>query len=105
MIGFHLLKHCYFLEDTLGKKMELRFFRDIDLREVDFVVLEKNKPSLFVECKFSGKSKESKPLQFLKKKFPDIRSCIVYFKFEEAYTDKYGFEHLSAEKFLSELAC
>ncbi len=105
LIAFHLLKHCYFLEDSLGKKIELRFFRDIDLREVDFVVLENNKPVLFIECKYSSKANECKPLQYLKNKFPNVRSCVVYFKMKESFTDKHGIEHLSAEDFLSELAC
>ncbi len=85
--------------------MGLRFFRDIDLREADFVVTEKNKPQLFAECKFSDKPKESKALNYLKNKFPDIRSCIVYFKMKESFQDKNGIEHISAEKFLSELSC
>ncbi len=38
MVAGHLLKYCHFLEDTEGHKMELRFIRDIDLREIDFVV-------------------------------------------------------------------
>jgi hypothetical protein len=43
-IASHLLKFCHFREDTQGFKMELRFLRDTDKREVDFVVLEEGKP-------------------------------------------------------------
>lgn len=105
MIAFHLLKHCYFLEDTQGKKMELRYFRDIDLREVDFVVLHKNNPILFIECKVSKKPKENKHLQYLRKKFPEVRCCIVYFQLEESFTDRMNIQHISASDLLSELAC
>ncbi len=53
MVASHLLKYCHFLEDTEGYKMELRFIRDIDLREIDFVVLQDKKPLFAVECKTS----------------------------------------------------
>jgi predicted AAA+ superfamily ATPase len=51
LIASHLLKHCHYLEDTLGEKMELRFLRDKEKREIDFVVLRSNKPMFAVECK------------------------------------------------------
>ena len=51
MVASHLLKFCHFLEDTGGEKMELRFLRDTDKREVDFVVLKNKRPMFAVECK------------------------------------------------------
>jgi hypothetical protein len=36
--GRHLLKWVHFQIDTRGRELELRYFRDIDGREVDFVV-------------------------------------------------------------------
>ena len=51
MMASHLLKYCHFFEDTEGEKMELRFLRDTDKREVDFVVLKNKKPIFAVECK------------------------------------------------------
>jgi len=55
-IGSHLLKYCHFMEDTEGYGMELRFLRDTDKREVDFVVLKEGKPLFAVECKTGEKS-------------------------------------------------
>jgi len=55
-IASHLLKLCHFREDTEGFKMELRFLRDTDKREVDFVVLEDGKPLFAVERKTGAKS-------------------------------------------------
>ena len=55
LVACQLLKYCHFVEDTEGKKMELRFLRDTDKREIDFVVLKNKKPVFFVECK-SGES-------------------------------------------------
>ncbi len=55
MAASHLLKHCHFLEDVEGFKMELRFVRDTDKREIDFVVIKDRKPLFAVECKFGDK--------------------------------------------------
>ena len=51
MVAGHLLKYCHYLEDTEGHHMELRFIRDTDKREVDFVVLRDGSPEFAVECK------------------------------------------------------
>lgn len=51
MVAGHLLKYCHHLEDTEGYGMELRFIRDTDKREVDFVVLRDGHPEFAVECK------------------------------------------------------
>ncbi len=56
MVGSHLLKYCHFLEDVHGHKTELRFLRDTDKREIDFVVLKNKKPLFAVECKQGEKS-------------------------------------------------
>ena len=56
MVAGHLLKYCHFLEDTEGEKMELRFIRDTDKREVDFVVLKNGKALFAVECKTGEKN-------------------------------------------------
>jgi predicted AAA+ superfamily ATPase len=55
LVASHLLKHCHFIEDTEGHRMELRFLRDIDRREIDFVVLKDGKPVFAVECKTGEK--------------------------------------------------
>jgi hypothetical protein len=43
-------------EDVEGHRMELRFLRDVDRREVDFVVVKNKKPLFAVECKTGEKS-------------------------------------------------
>lgn len=53
MVASHLLKYCHFIEDTEGYPMELRYIRDTDKREVDFVVLKNKKPLFAVECHVS----------------------------------------------------
>ena len=67
IIACQLLKYCNFIEDTEGFKMELRFLRDTDKREVDFVVLKNKKPIFAVECK-SGESHVSKSVLYFKQR-------------------------------------
>jgi hypothetical protein len=56
LVASQLLKYCHFIEDTEGHAMELRFLRDTDKREVDFVVLKGRKPLFAVECKSGERS-------------------------------------------------
>lgn len=62
-VAGHLLKFCHFIEDTEGHKMELRYIRDVDLREIDFVVLKNKKPLFAVECK-TGESNIANSLYY-----------------------------------------
>ena len=55
-IASQLLKYCHFMEDTEGFRMELRFLRDTDKREIDFVILKEGLPLFAVECKTGEKS-------------------------------------------------
>lgn len=63
LVGSQLLKYCHLQEDTLGMQMELRYLRDTDGREVDFVVIRNRKPLFAVECKLSDK-RPSKALAY-----------------------------------------
>ncbi|MBW2661643.1 MAG: ATP-binding protein [Deltaproteobacteria bacterium] len=55
-IASQLLKYCHFMEDTEGFRMDLRFLRDTDKREIDFVVLKEGLPLFAVECKTGEKN-------------------------------------------------
>ncbi len=56
LVACQLLKYCHHVEDTEGHRMELRFLRDTDRREVDFVVVRDRQPQFAVECKSGDKS-------------------------------------------------
>jgi hypothetical protein len=56
LVALQLLKYCHWVEDTQGYDMDLRFLRDTDRREVDFVVLRDRKPIFGVECKSGEKA-------------------------------------------------
>ncbi|MCC6161858.1 MAG: ATP-binding protein [Acidobacteria bacterium] len=51
LVAAQLLKYCHWQEDVEGHRMELRFLRDVDGREVDFVVIQDKRPIFAVECK------------------------------------------------------
>jgi predicted AAA+ superfamily ATPase len=65
MVASQLLKYCHFLEDTEGHVMDLRYIRDTDKREVDFVVLRDGKPEFAVECK-SGERDAASACQYFR---------------------------------------
>jgi len=70
LVACHLLKWVHFEQDTQGRDLELRYFRDIEGREVDFVVVEGRHPRLLVECKW-GDAEVDRSLRYLKARFPE----------------------------------
>ena len=101
MVACHLLKWCFFMQDTFGREIELRYFRDIDKREVDFVIIEDNKPIYFIECKKSGKN-INRPLYYLKIRFPDVKAVQVVLEKNIDLVSKDDIRVCSAHIFLSE---
>jgi uncharacterized protein len=69
LVAAHLLKWVHFQEDAEGLDLELRYFRDRDGREVDFVVTEEGRPRILVECKSTDAPVE-RSLRYLKERFP-----------------------------------
>jgi uncharacterized protein len=55
MVACHLLKFVHYQQDYNGFKYELRYLRDTDKREVDFVVLKNKIPQFAVEVKLGEK--------------------------------------------------
>jgi uncharacterized protein len=69
LVASHLLKWVHYRQDTEGLDFELKYFRDTDGREVDFVVVDGRRPVLLVECKWSDADPD-RSLRYLKSKFP-----------------------------------
>ena len=67
MVASHLLKLCHHVEDTEGHSMELRFMRDTDRREVDFVVIRDKQPLFALECK-SGEKAPSPAINYFRQR-------------------------------------
>ena len=70
LVASHLLKWVHFEQDTRGRDIELRYFRDLEGREVDFVVVENRRPRLLVECKWDDVEAD-RGLRYLKARFPE----------------------------------
>jgi hypothetical protein len=76
LIASHLLKWVHFEQDARGLDLELRYFRDTDGREVDFVVIERRRPQLLVECKW-GDTDVDRSLRYLRARFPEAEAWQV----------------------------
>ncbi len=101
-MGSHFLNICHWLEDTQGYSMDLRYFRDREQREVDFVIIKDRQPILAVECKTSsGPSTAS--LRYLKAKFPKVEHIQVTLNPSKDVRDAHGIRHCDAKTLLSEL--
>lgn len=101
MVASHLLKFTHFLYDAHGYKSELFYLRDIEGREVDFLVTIDRKPWFAVEVK-TGREELSKPLRYFADK---LKIPFVYQLFMEKGIDywKKDIRVMSADKFLSGL--
>jgi predicted AAA+ superfamily ATPase len=77
LVASQLLKYCHFVEDTQGFRMELRYIRDTDKREVDFVVLKDRRPVFAVECK-TGEKKPCGAARYFRQRTPIPRFFQVH---------------------------
>ncbi|OGQ07265.1 MAG: hypothetical protein A3G32_04635 [Deltaproteobacteria bacterium RIFCSPLOWO2_12_FULL_40_28] len=102
LVGSHLLKWVHYLRDTQGKAMELCYFRDVYRNEVDFILTQNGKPTLFVECKWSD-AEISNGLRILKNKFPNVPSWQLSFQGKKDYLSREGIRVCPALNLLREL--
>lgn len=78
LLAVHLLKVVFRAQDEFGLDWELRYFRDRDGREVDFVLCDRRQPLLAVEAKLQDRPPSS-PLAYLRRKVPGLRAIQVAF--------------------------
>lgn len=102
MVACHLLKWVDHRQDTLGHDVELRYFRDTDGREVDFVVTERNRPVLIVECK-AASGDVDRSLRYLRTKFPDAEAWQVTASGTKDFVTPDGIRVAPAIKLLEQL--
>jgi hypothetical protein len=102
LVAFHLLKESAFIEDTEGHAAELRYFRDVEGREVDFVQLVDGKPTRFVEAKLAD-ARISPALLYLRRKFPSVEAIQVLRTAGIDRIGELGVRLVSADSFLGEL--
>lgn len=102
MVAVHLLKWVHFIQDSEGRDVELRYFRDIDKREVDFIIVEDSRPLIAIECK-NAKGGIHPSLKYFSNKFPDCRCIQLIADCKKEYRDNNGIEVLAAHNYLSTL--
>ncbi len=102
LVACHLLKWVNYEEDTKGREIELRYFRDVDGREVDFVILDDNKPVIFVECKLDDRDVDSS-LKYLKNKFPKADAYQISYHGKKDFISTERIRVMNALSFLKEL--
>ncbi|MGK5084013.1 ATP-binding protein [Bdellovibrionota bacterium FG-1] len=67
LVAVHLLRLAHWIEDTEGKKAELRYFRTVPGHEVDFVFLLEGKPWMAIEVKLDDRPLDSNLKYFLER--------------------------------------
>ena len=101
LVASQLLKYCHFREDTQGYAMDLRYLRDTNKREVDFVVLEDGKPKFAVEAKLADRT-TSPYLKYFRDR-TDIKSLYQVHLGSKDYEAANGIRVLPFERFVVEL--
>lgn len=102
MVASHLLKWVHFQLDAQGRELELRYFRDVDGREVDFVVVERRRPILMVEAKLIAEP-VSPALRYLKQRFPGVEAYQVHLRGSRESVTAEKIHLWSAARFLATL--
>ena len=73
LVALAPLKWVHHQQDSEGLDLDLRYFRDIDGREVDFVVTDRNSPVMLVEAKWADTGVD-RGLRYLKTRFPSAEA-------------------------------
>jgi len=102
LVASHLLKWVQFQQDVKGERYALHYFRDVEKREVDFIVTLNAKPVQAIECKLSD-SNIDPSLTYFKKKFPDVEALQICLNPKSEYRNPIGIQVVSALSFLQRL--
>jgi predicted AAA+ superfamily ATPase len=102
LVAMHLLKWIHYREDTEGRDVVLKYFRDIDGRETDFVVEEDGIPRIFIEAKL-GDAEIGKGVKYLKTRFPKTQAWQISLNGVKDYLSKEGIRVCPAITMLSGL--
>lgn len=100
LVANHLLKQIQFLEDRTGDRYELRYIRDKEKREVDFIILCNGKPQKLIEAKWSSPAIDS-PLRYYCKKIRASETVLLVGSPIKSF-DRDGISVRSAIDYLSE---
>lgn len=76
LVANHLLAWIDHYRDFTGMALSLRYFRDCDQREVDFVVTDEHQPILLIQCAPTA-HQPCRDLSYLQKKCPNAQAWQV----------------------------
>ncbi len=96
-----LLKYCHFQRDSLGKNMELCYFRDREKREVDFVVTLNKRVLWCIEVK-SNDDQLSGHLEYLHNRLKPVQSFQLVYELKRPKEIR-GIKIVSLAEWLKEL--
>ncbi len=102
LVACALLKWVQYQQDALGEEIDLRYFRDVDNREVDFVIIKDKKPTTFIECKWND-APIAPALKYLKSRFPETEAWQISAMGKKDYIGELGIRVCPAIEFLSQL--
>lgn len=102
LIACALLKWVHYQQDVYGEDYDLGYFRDVDGREVDFVILKDNKPLQFIECKWND-DVINPALKYLKLRFPNCEAWQISATGKKNYVGELGIRVCPALEFLQNL--
>lgn len=102
LVAAHLLKWVHFQQDTQGRDLELHYFRDVERREVDFVLAERRKPLTLIECKWAD-AEIDRSLRYLKARFPQCEAWQISATGSKDYLSGEGIRVCPAMEFLKTL--
>lgn len=102
LVAIHLLKWVTYQQDRWGRELDLCYFRDVDGREVDFVITENRKPTHFIEAKWSD-AEASPALTYLKERFPQAQAWQISATGQKDYENTQGVRLSPAIPFLRTL--
>ena len=85
LVGSQILKKIHFLEDRDGYRYELRYIRDKEGREVDFVILKEGNIEELIEVKFSD-DKISKHLKYYAEKLNPRKATQIVANLKHPYS-------------------
>ncbi len=102
MVALHLLKWVHFKQDTQASNLDLQYFRDIDGKEVDFIITENSEPIIAIECKWAD-AEISKNLKYFKARFNNCECWQLSMDGKKDYISKESIHVCNALKYLQQL--
>lgn len=102
MCAVCLLKHTHFLYDVEGKNSSLHYLKTKEKKEVDFVLVDEDEPTHFIEVKQSDND-VSRPLRYFSERFKNVTPVQLVHNLRQNET-VHGISITKAGEWLAELA-